>query len=329
MHKNQKEFTRFLPGLIVSLVCLVVIAYLIDPSRLVQSLRGADYRYVSLAVGVTFLWFLVRTEAWRTLLKKRASRVNTFFTLCEGYLMNNLLPFRLGEIGRAFLLGRKANLGFWEVLPTIIIERALDLAFGVGVFLVTVPFVIGADWALQAALGSGIVVAVVLGGLFIAARYREKLEKWLGALQVRFKFLSRLTGTRVAAFLDGLSILANPSLFLQSLGWILLNWCLGFLQFYFFILAFLPQGKPLWAAFLLGAVALGVSAPATPGSLGVYELVVVSALSLFDANPSQAAAVAFTAHALQYLISGILGGIGLFRDGESLSGLYSKVRSLR
>jgi uncharacterized membrane protein YbhN (UPF0104 family) len=52
-----------LPGLVVSLVCLGIIAYLIDPAQLVQALQRADYRWVLGGVLVTFIWFIVRAAA--------------------------------------------------------------------------------------------------------------------------------------------------------------------------------------------------------------------------------------------------------------------------
>ena len=291
-------------------------------------MQRADYGLLMAAVVISYLWLVVRATAWRTLLQNRAKLRDTFFSLNEGYLMNNILPFRLGEIGRAFLIGRKANLDFWKVLPTVIIERVLDLSLGVGLFLSTVPFVFGADWALQAAVGTGVIVGLGLAFLFFLARFRQWVEILLQKVSARWRWFERLVGSRASAFLDGLSILANPGLFLRSLGWIVINWMLGFLQFYCYIRAFFPHGQPLWAAFSLGALSLGISAPSTPGSLGVYELTLVSALSLFVDNPSQTTALALTTHAVQYLVTGIPGGIALLRDGESLTSLYQKARSL-
>jgi len=49
--------------------------------------------------------------------------------LAEGYFINNILPLRLGEIGRSFLMGRRTGLGTLGVLSTVVIERFYDLAF--------------------------------------------------------------------------------------------------------------------------------------------------------------------------------------------------------
>jgi uncharacterized membrane protein YbhN (UPF0104 family) len=75
--------------------------------------------------------------------------------------------------------------------------------------------------------------------------------------------------------------------------------------------------------------ALGIAAPSSPGALGLLELSIVGALSLFGLDPSTALALAITVHIVQYLVTGGLGTYALARDGESLIGLYRRVRRLK
>ena len=115
----------------------------------------ANYALVLLGVLVSLSWLFVRAVVWRTLLQEKASYKAVFFTLNETYLINNLLPLRLGEIAGAFLLSRKSSLAFWQVISSILIERAMDLALAVGLVLVTLPFIVGGSWAQEAAIGAG------------------------------------------------------------------------------------------------------------------------------------------------------------------------------
>jgi uncharacterized membrane protein YbhN (UPF0104 family) len=105
-----------------------------------------------------------------------------------------------------------------------------------------------------------------------------------------------------------------------------LNWSLGTAQYVVAVRAFFPQAPILWGAFTLGIAAMGVAAPSSPGSLGVYEASVVFAFSLFGQDASAALALAFTLHLIQIVVTGLLGAIALARDGESLAGLYQKLR---
>jgi uncharacterized protein (TIRG00374 family) len=251
-----------------------------------------------------------------------------FFTVNEGYLLNNVLPFRLGEVARVFLLGHKASLPFWEVFPTIVIERVLDLAFAVGLLISTLPFVVGASWAKQAALVSGLIVLTGLVSLYLLARNKHWALAQFDKLGQRWPPLLRIGGQALSSFFDGLDVLIDGRRFLQAVFWIGMNWLIALTQYYVLMLAFMPQAKFLWSAFTLSAAALGIAAPSSPGAVGVYELVVVGALALFGIQAAIALAFALAAHLTQYLLVGVFGTIGLARDGESLIGLYNRVRNV-
>ena len=324
---KQNNWKRILPGLIISLVALIILLLLAEPRKLLEALRMADYRLVLVGIGTMSVWLVVRSVFWRTLLQEKATFSQVFFSINEGYLLNNVLPFRLGEIGRALILSYKANLSFLFVFSTILIERAFDVGISASLLLISVPFVVGASWAGQAALISGVVVLFGLGMLYLVARNRDRLLVWYESLSQRWTILQKIGSHHIAAFLSGLEVLTDGKRFLKAVLWGSLNWGIALVQYYIFMLAFFPEGKFLWATFALGVVALGVAAPSSPGALGVYELAVVGSLALFGADPAVALAYALTTHLTQYLITTILGSIGLFRDGLTLTGVYQRARA--
>ncbi len=327
--RPSQDWKRMLPGLSVSFICMVVIFFFVDIRKLMQALRLADYRLVALAVVATLMWLSVRGIVWRTLLQERASFRQVFLTLAEGYLLNNLLPFRLGEFGRAYLLGRKTDLPFFQVLSSIVIERSLDVAMAVGIVLCTLPFVVGADWAAEAALAAGGIILLVFIVLFLAARNRQKLMTLFEKLTQRWPWLLKLGGKTLPALFDGLEVLTDGKRFIRAASWMVCNWLVAIVQYYCYVSAFFPHARLLWAAFGLGVVALGVAAPSSPGSVGVLELVLVGALSLFGLEPSTALGCAITIHFFQYLTTGLLGAYAISQDGETLGSLYHTVRNLR
>ena len=111
----MKDVKKWLPGAIVSLGLIAAILYFVDLPKMVDALRNANYVYFGIALVIGFVWMAVRTQVWRTLLRDRASFSDVFWTVGEGYLLNNFLPFRLGEVGRAFLLSRKSKMTFMEI----------------------------------------------------------------------------------------------------------------------------------------------------------------------------------------------------------------------
>ena len=145
MKINFKDLRRILPGILISLALLVLVFWTADLDALRNVLLRADYRYLIPALLCFLGLLMARAMAWRTLLEEKATFRQSFFALTEGYFINNIFPFRLGDVARAFLLSRTTNLRFWQIIPTIVIERALDLLIVVCIFLGTLPFVVPAE----------------------------------------------------------------------------------------------------------------------------------------------------------------------------------------
>jgi glycosyltransferase 2 family protein len=323
---DSRNWRQVLPGLIVSAIAIAVLIYIVDLERFVQAWGSADYRMLLLAVLVTLIWLVVRGFVWRTLLEEKASYSAVFWTLNEGYLLNNLLPFRLGEVGRAFLLSRKSVLGFWQVLSSILIERALDLAFAVGLLLFTLPLVVDASWALQAALGSALLIALVFAVMCFLARNSQWAMSMFKKLSARWPFLLKMGQNAIPSFLAGLGVLTDSRRFLRAIGWMTINWLVTIVQYFIVISAFISDPELLMAAFTLAVGVLGIAAPSSPGAVGVYELAIVGALALFSINASVALAIAFTLHFIAYSTTGVLGVYALVSDGETLLGIYRQVK---
>jgi hypothetical protein len=327
-HHSKKNWQRVVIGLAVSLISIGLLIYFTDLKRFIQTLEMANYPLVAAAAAITLLWLAVRGIVWRVLLLEKATYSQVYLTLNEGYLLNNFLPFRLGEVGRAFLLGRKARLDFWQVLSSILIERALDVAIASGLLLGSLPFVVGASWARQAAPLSAAIIVLVFLALVWLARNRQPAEQLFQRLSNRWAPLKRLGVVSVPAFFNGLAVLTDMRRFLKATTWMLVNWLVAGGQYFVFLRAFSPDARPLWALFSLGVSSLGIAAPSSPGAVGVLEISLVGSLALFGVNPSISLAFALTMHLCQYLITGVIGVYALVKDGESLASLYLRTRNL-
>ncbi len=326
MSNFWKSARRWLPGGIISLAAIAAILYFVDLDQFVNAIRSADYGLLLAVFGISLVWLAVRGLVWRTLLRGQAAYRDIFLTICEGYLLNNFLPFRLGEIGRAFLLGRKSRLGFMEVLPTVIIERTLDLAFAAAILLSAVPFVVGAAGVEQIALVIGGMVVLGLVVLYYLARNRDWTLSLFSRLTARWPSLQKRGGGFLASLFSGLSILTDGWLFVRVLLWMTLDWAIAIVQFYLLLLAFFPQAQLLWSLFGLGAVAFGNAIPSLPGAVGTFEGAFGGAVTLLSGDQSTALAAALTAHLFNYLSTGFIGLYALSREGETLMGIYRQLR---
>ncbi len=323
------EKQRFWFGILISLVCIAFLASFTDWAQFWRALQLADYGLIALAILLSLVWLAVRSLVWRSLLQERASFWLVFRAVNQGYLLNNLLPFRLGELGRAFLLSRKAQMRLFFVLSTIVLERTFDLLMAIVLVFSTLPFVVGVQWARQAAVGVAILVFGLLTSLWLIARHPNILLGIFDFLQKRLPLLERFGHTALEAFLQGLGTLTDWRRFWLASSLVILNWAIGVLQYYLYLRAFFPEAQLLWAIFGLGVISLGLAAPSSPASLGVAEMAAVGALSAFGVNPSTALAFAITAHLVQVLLTGVIGVLALAQDGESLLDLYRQTRRLQ
>jgi len=326
MKKSWKSILRWLPGVLISAAAITAILYFVDLERFLEAVRAADYRFVLLVLLMGLIWLVVRAIVWRTILRDRAAYKDAFLTMCEGYLLNNFLPFRLGEIGRAFLLGRKSGLGFLEVLPSVIIERVLDVVFAALILLSAVPFVVGSSAAGQVALMIGGIVLIGLAGLYFITRNRDRVLALFTRLVKRWPRFQTSGSRFLESLFSGFAVLTDGWHFLKVLGWMVFNWAIALLQYYLLIRAFFPNVQPIWVPFGLGAVAFGNAIPSLPGAIGTFEGAMAGALTIVSGDEAASLAAALTAHLINYLLSGVIGLAALSREGETLMGIYRQLR---
>jgi len=324
-----REARRWLPGALISILLIGGILYFVDLPRVFSAIRAADYGLLAAATVLAFAWMFVRAIVWRTLLQNRPPYRATMLALSEGYLLNNFLPFRLGEIGRAFLLSRKTDLSFSQILPSIVIERAVDLFFSAIIFLGALPFVVGAGGSEGIAVLLGALILFGLAVLYILARNQRWALDLFHRWSARWPALQHHGGSLLESFLTGLAALTDGWLFTRFLFWMSINWCMAILNYYLIIRAFFPQAEWVWGMFGLGAAAFGGAVPSLPGAVGTFEGAFGGALTLLTRDQSTSLAVALMARFFNYLTSIVLGGYALSREGQTLSGIYQQLIKFR
>jgi glycosyltransferase 2 family protein len=325
----MKDVKRWLPGALISILLIAAILYFVDLRAMLDAMRTANYGLLLIALSIGFLWLTVRAIVWRTLLRDRPSFSDVFWTIGEGYLLNNFLPFRLGEFGRAFLLSRKSGMQFMEILPTIVIERVVDLGFNAAILLIALPYVVGSEGSGSIGIIVGVVVLLGLVLLYVLARNNQWALDLFHKLSARWPSLQRFGGSFLESFFAGLSVLTDGWLFVRFLFWMTLNWGIAIVSYYLIIRAFFPQAQLIWGMFGLAGAAFGGAIPSLPGGVGTFEGGFGGAVALLSGDESRALAVALTGRLYNYFNSGVIGGIGLLREGQTLSGIYAQLKALR
>ncbi|MHB1131705.1 MAG: lysylphosphatidylglycerol synthase transmembrane domain-containing protein [Chloroflexota bacterium] len=312
-------------GLAISLVFLYWLSSQVrDLDRVLAALSEAQYIYVLPALAAYFLGVWVRAIRWHYLLKpvREVSASQLFPVVVIGYMANNILPARIGEFVRAYVLGERAGISKTATLGTIVVERLCDglalLSFMLMVALV-VPFGITLQqiaWV-TAALFLGMLAALAL----FAARpdWAERLVGLaLRPLPPRYAApLARLA----AAGLSGLRALRSARVFGTAFALSLLAWLCEAAMYYLIALGFFPW---LGAEAILLTVAVanvGAMIPSSPGYIGTFDALAVFALGLFGVAGELALGYTAVLHAALILPVTLLGFFFLWRENLTLSTL--------
>lgn len=287
----------------------------VDWAALLGTLTRVRPEVYALALLIVTGSLALRALRWRVLLsaEARIPPLTVYWATVLGYLGNNFLPFRAGELVRAAVISRRAPVSMTFALATTLVERVLDVLALVLISLLVfatlpaVPDSLRASVQLTAVLG----LAGVLVLLFL-----PRLERQLRRLVRRFarsEALRERALTLMERFLFGMRAFQHPvraSLFLALTGLIWANDALAAITV---ANAFGLHLQLFQALLLLAALGLSSAAPSTPGYVGIYQAVAVTVLAPFGFSRNDALAFILAFQAANYLCVLVWGGLGLWR----------------
>lgn len=323
----MKDLKKNIPNIVISLGLIILLVSVVDLKKTFDVMRHADRGMLILAMTLGFLWLLVRSTVWRTLLRNEVDRKTTFMVLMEGYLLNNTLPFRMGEIGRAFFLSQRSSLSFLQVLSTILIERLSDVGFSALVLIGALPFMAGFNIGYQIAVLALLGIAVFFAFMYWVAINPDTVVNIFKKLFARYTRVTDLFEKAMVKFLPGLSVLKDKGAFTRFLLWMTLNWGIAIVQYWVLVKAYFPDAQPVWGMFILGAAAFGGAIPSLPGGVGTLEGAMTAAITLFTNDASGALAVPLTLRLINYFYSGIFGFYALSKENVSIMDVYHQLKS--
>ena len=315
-------------GTLISAFFLYLAFRKVDYGDLWHALQGIRWAYLvpNIVLVVAVMW--VRAWRWQLILKPVGDVPyrRVFAATMIGFMVNNILPARLGEIARAVSLGLKTGLSRSAALATIIVERIYDsftlllflwlvFAFSRISELTEVERIRDVGWvflAINVALLALLILLQVRNAAVVS--WVRRISRWFSpriqhlAAEITEKFARGLTmhhtwPTTIGVVLSSLVV------------WFILG-----ISNYFVLMAFGFDNLPIEASFvILVVVSLLISVPNSPGFVGVYHWGVQISLQIYGLQKSEALAVAIVMHAAQYFPITILGLYYLRREHLSLS----------
>ena len=318
-------------GLLVSLIAIGFIALQINIDRLASALLNADYQFLLPGAALLLLGLFTRAMRWRVLLASQLPLRRAFNIMNIAYLVNGVLPLRLGEVARIYLTARvKEAIPPMQTASTIVVERLLDL-LAVVVMAALALTAAAASTALQTAAMLG--AALAIGGfaiLFVLAYQRQFTQALVRRLTAKAALLRRLRLDQLASdFFDGLMPMRDLRSLALAIFWTGISWALSAAANYIFLFAFFDRGD--WTAGILSVAmaAFAIALPMAPASIGAYEASILGALILLGYEHEAAIAFAVAVHAINILFNAVTGIFGLAQEGISLSQLQSGARQMK
>jgi glycosyltransferase 2 family protein len=315
---------QLIVGLAISAWSIWQLGRAVDPAEVGQHLEHSNWGLLAVCVLSVPATMVLKVIRWRYLFARDA--IPPFAPLLSalyiGYLMNTVLPARVGEFVRAYLIGRQDKVGTPAALATIVLEKLLDLgtlAIMLVVLILSTPL---PDWVTPIAYTSAAALVLgllVLGGMLLVRRrvigLVELLERRLPVLE-RFRLASL-----AASFLDGLAGLGRRETLPGLLFWSAAVWVGATLTMWTGIVGVgVPVGLSA-VVLTLVVTNIGMAVPSAPGYVGVFHGLVVLSLQPFGVDPSHALGAALILHAIVFGTF-VVGGLWfLLRGGHSLGGL--------
>lgn len=289
-----KSWLYRLAGIFVSVFFVYLAVRQVDLSGSLRALGTVRPGWLVAATLVYLSSFPVRALRWRLIL-----RVQSVLPLGElmaavfvGYMANNVLPARAGEVYRAHFLGRRAGISRSGVAASIVVERTFDGLMLVCVILFVFVAFPKEDYLGGTALGTGLIFLALAAGILL---YSIKANRAPGAIERGLERLpralhERLVG-RLDSFLQGIRGISTVRELLEAGAYTVVVWVLDASAVALVVASFGVALPPIGYVLVFALVALSTTLPSGPGFVGPFQYAFVLSLGSFAVSRETALAV--------------------------------------
>lgn len=300
----------------------------VQPAKLLSQSSHINWWWFALALVCDVASYVCQGARWRLLLKPvgEVTTLQSTQAIYAGLFTNEILPMRMGELVRAYLMSRRTAARFVAVIPSMVAERLFDgvwLAAGIGLVAIFTPLP-------KNLLAAGDALGVIAGaaaGLFLWFAFRRpvtgkdrRLPDWK---------LTRAVSGLLVKISESLRGIGRARAFYLSFAYSL---ALLILQTLAFWLAMRGYGVRLsfWAgAAVYLIVHLGTAIPNAPANVGSYQFFTVLGLTLFDVDKTLATSFSLIVFALLTLPLLLIGFVAFSRSGITLASIRRDVGFFR
>ncbi len=314
MRKKILTGSKILLTLGISGGCLYYAARNLELAAIRDGLLNMKPLPALLAASISVVALSLRAWRWHEVIRREHDFAfsNTYWANAIGYLANNVLPARAGEVIRSVVLALSANIRKTLVLATALTERMLDaavlllLAWCMLFFTVELPPAFRTIWTIVLPV---VLMLVVIA--FIAPRMQAFWVKLIHLMPVGVAFKMRLEAF-LNGLLDGIRVFHNPGFLIRFLGYTVVIWLIDALVFKSLVAAFDAELTVAQSVIFVAIIGFASSVPSTPGYVGVFQAIAVTLLPVFGVKESQAFLAISFFQIMFLVITIVLGGYGWF-----------------
>lgn len=328
-------------GLLVSAVSLIFFVRGIQWDEFFAALGQTKYLYLFPAALINIFSLWLRSVRWHYLLRHlKGVRVwPLFIANAIGFMGNMLLPARLGEFARAFVIGQREQIPMSSCLASVVVERLFDFVAVLVLFGAVL-----ASGAMGVGLGEGVQIPdivfkggmaavtaslVMIVGLLVLTRFPAMVQV---LFEVAGRFLPERTVTTlrgmVENFISGIHLFEDWTTSLIILFYSLLMWFFFVFSGFFVMYAFdIWNFSFIQLAFLVVTLAFAIMVPSGPGYVGVYHYACGETLKIIlgsSATAGTAGAMAVVFHLVSFIPLTSLGLTYMYIDGLSFGELQRR-----
>jgi uncharacterized protein (TIRG00374 family) len=332
---NKKNTIRIGVSLVVGILLLIALIWWTGIDKIGAVIGSASPLWLAAAATVILPAYILKAIRWKLLLlpvKKNVRVSNTFWSTALGNMVNTLIPIRLGEFARAYILGEKERTGFAPCFSSIVVERTLDLIGLLSIGVVTM-LMVSAQTNLSSLVANiftavAALIAAILAVIIVGIKKEDLIIRILTQVTSKIPLIKKYT-KRITDFasslikgLQGLS--QNPKMLIANLSLTWIAWLIHTSAIY---LTFMAFNYPIsFVAATLGGVLMSLShiLPATPGYVGSYEAFWVLIFTLLGVTETDVlVAMGVISHLIGVLPVVIVGCVSVIWLGASFEEIFT------